>query len=164
MDIGARWGHYCGDLTRAYPVGGRFSPRQREIYAQVLAAHDQVVASYRPGEDTLKTLNDRCKQYMKESPLRGKDGDEVEQTMDFFMPHGITHHLGLYVHDVGDQEPPLTPGNVITIEPGIYLPAEGIGVRIEDDYLVTPRGLERLGPPLEAEVGEIESAMRKTNT
>ena len=162
VDIGARWGHYCGDITRAYPVGGRFSPRQREIYAQALAAHEQVVASYRPGEDTLKTLNDRCKQIMKDSPLRGKDGAGVEQTMEVFMPHGITHHLGLYVHDVGDPEPPLTPGNVITIEPGLYIPSEGIGARIEDDYLVTATGLQRLGPPLEKEADAVEHAMEES--
>jgi Xaa-Pro aminopeptidase len=161
VDIGARWGHYCGDITRAYPVGGRFSPRQREIYNQVLAAHEQIVASYSPGEDTLKTINDRCKQILKDSPLRGKDGDGVDQTMDFFMPHGMTHHLGLYVHDVGDPMPPLRPGNVITIEPGIYIPSEGIGVRIEDDYLVTTSGLERLGPPLEREADAVEQAMGK---
>jgi Xaa-Pro aminopeptidase len=159
VDIGARWGHYCGDLTRAYPVGGHLSPRQRDIYDQVLAAHEQVVTSYQPGVDTLKTLTDRCKQIMKDSPLRGKDGDGVEQTMDAFMPHGITHHLGLYVHDVGDQEPPLTPGNVITIEPGLYIPSEGIGIRIEDDYLVTATGLQRLGPPLEKAADAVERAM-----
>ena len=79
--------------------------------------------------------------------------------MDVFMPHNIGHFLGLDVHDVGDREPPLAPGHVITIEPGVYLPPEGIGVRIEDDYLVTPRGLERLGEPLEVEADEIEWAM-----
>ena len=79
--------------------------------------------------------------------------------MDAFMPHSLGHYLGLDVHDPGDREPPLAPGNVITIEPGIYLPSEGIGVRIEDDYLVTPAGLERLGPPLERTVEEIERAM-----
>jgi Xaa-Pro aminopeptidase len=159
VDIGARWGHYCGDITRAYPVGGRFSPRQREIYALVLAAHENVVASYQPGEDTLHTVNARCKQFLKDSTLRGRDGDGAEQTMDVFMPHGMTHHLGLDVHDVGDQDLPLSPGNVITIEPGIYIPNEGIGARIEDDYLVTETGLQRLGPPLEKDPNAIEEAM-----
>lgn len=80
--------------------------------------------------------------------------------MNQFMPHGLSHHLGLDVHDAGDPEEPLAPGNVITIEPGLYLPAEAIGVRIEDDYLVTPTGLELLGPSLEKETSAVEAAMR----
>lgn len=160
VDIGAWHGHYCGDITRAYPVGGRFTPRQREIYAQVLEVHRNIVNSYKPGEDTLKTLNERCKQLLRDSSLRGSNGDGAEQTMDNFMPHGMAHHLGLDVHDVGDQDPPLSPGNVITIEPGIYISPEGIGVRIEDDYLVTSSGLQRLGRPLESDPDDVEKAMR----
>jgi Xaa-Pro aminopeptidase len=160
VDIGARLGYYCGDLTRAYPVGGVFSPRQREIYNLVLDAHERVVASYRAGEDTLRTLSERCKEFLKDSPLRSKDEKGVEQTMNLFMPHGLSHHLGLDVHDVGDGEEPLKPGNVITVEPGLYLPGESIGVRIEDDYLVTATGLERLGPPLESDITALETAMR----
>jgi Xaa-Pro aminopeptidase len=161
VDIGARLGYYCGDLTRSYPVGGSFSPRQREIYGLVLDAHERVVSSYKPGEDTLKALTDRCKEFLKDSPLRSNNEKGEPQTMNLFMPHGLCHHLGLDVHDVGDSEAPLQPGNVITIEPGLYLPAEAIGVRIEDDYLVTADGLERLGPPLEKELGELEVAMRR---
>jgi Xaa-Pro aminopeptidase len=148
VDIGARFGHYCGDLTRTYPVGGALSPRQQEIYALVQEAHAHTLANYRPGADTLKMLSDRCKAFLKESPLRARDGEGKEQTMDDFMPHGLSHHLGLDVHDVGDPEPPLAPGSVITVEPGVYIPSEGIGVRLEDDYLVTAMGLERLGPSL----------------
>ena len=160
VDIGARFGYYCGDLTRAYPVGGAFSPRQREIYSLVQDAHERVIASYRPGEDTLKSISDRCKEFLKDSPLRSKNEKGEEQTMNLFMPHGLSHHLGLDVHDAGDPEEPLAPGNVITVEPGLYLPGEGIGVRIEDDYLVTAAGLERLGPPLEKETAALEAAMR----
>jgi Xaa-Pro aminopeptidase len=160
VDIGARVGHYGGDLTRTYPVGGVFSPRQREIYALVLDAHERAVSGYKPGEDTLPSLNARCKAFLTDSPLRAKDRTGVEQTMNTFMPHRLGHHLGLDVHDVGDPELPLTPGNVITVEPGLYIPSEGIGVRIEDNYLVTPTGLERLGPPLEREIEAIEAAMR----
>ena len=157
IDIGARFGHYTGDLTRTYPFGGTFSPRQREIYSLVLDAHERAISGYRPGIDTLQDLTDRCKAFFKDSPLRGIDSAGKEQTLDVFMPHGLSHHLGLDVHDVGDRELPLSPGNVITVEPGLYLPTEGIGVRIEDDYLVTPTGLERLGPPLEKSLAEIET-------
>lgn len=160
VDIGARAGHYAGDLTRTYPVGGTFSPRQREVYALVLAAHEHAVAECRVGRDSLDAINDRCKEFLKQSPLRSTDVAGKEREMDHFMPHSLGHHLGLDVHDVGDREAPLEPGNVITIEPGLYLPAEGIGVRIEDDYLVTKSGLERLGPPVPRTIDEIEAAMR----
>ena len=148
VDIGARSGHYCGDLTRTYAVGGKASARQQEVHTLVLAAHEQAVTGFQPGVDTLGTLNDRCKAFLKASSLRAKDALRNERTMDTFMPHRLGHHLGLDVHDVGDAEPPLSPGNVITIEPGIYIPSESLGVRIEDDYLVTIHGLERLGPAL----------------
>jgi len=160
VDIGARLGHYCGDITRTYPVGGRFGPRQREVYQTVLDVHRQIVATFKLGEDRLDDLTKRCKELLKESPLRSKDAGGDEKTMEQFMPHSIGHQLGMDVHDVGDGEQPLALGNVITIEPGLYLPAEGIGVRIEDDYLVTSAGLERLGPPLEVEVEEVEAVMR----
>ncbi|HLK54929.1 MAG TPA: Xaa-Pro aminopeptidase [Chthonomonadaceae bacterium] len=158
VDIGARFGHYTGDITRTYPVGGTFSPRQRELYALVLDAHERAISGYRPGQDTLLDLTDRCKAFFKDSPLHGVDSSGKEQTLDVFMPHGLSHHLGLDVHDLGDRELPLAPGNVITIEPGLYIPSEGIGIRIEDDYLVTETGLERLGPPLEKTLAEIETS------
>ncbi|HLV79806.1 MAG TPA: aminopeptidase P N-terminal domain-containing protein [Chthonomonadaceae bacterium] len=161
VDIGARSGHYAGDVTRTYPVGGAFSPRQQEIYALVLEAHEWAVAHYRPGTDSLKSLSDRCKAFLKESGLRARNLQGHEQTMDLFMPHGLTHHLGLDVHDMHgiiDMDQPLVPGSVITIEPGLYIPSEKIGVRLEDDYLVTETGLERLGPPLEKDIAALEAA------
>jgi Xaa-Pro aminopeptidase len=158
VDIGARLGYYCGDLTRTYPVGGKFSPRQREVYNLVLDAHERAITGYKPGEDTLKSLSDRCKEFLKDSSLRSKNEKGDEQTMNLFMPHGLSHHLGLDVHDVGDPESPLAPGNIITVEPGIYLPGEGIGVRIDDNYLVTAAGLERLGPALEKSIPELEGS------
>jgi Xaa-Pro aminopeptidase len=175
VDIGARYGHYSGDITRTYPVGGRFTPRRREVYELVLAAHRDVVTGYRPGEDTLQALNDRCKEFLRRSSLRAKDATGVERTMDLFMPHRLSHHLGLDVHDLtaliggnilgvyGEDglEQPLAPGAVITIEPGLYLPSESLGVRLEDDYLVTETGLERLGPSLAIEPDELEAIMQK---
>lgn len=161
VDIGARFGHYCGDITRTYPVGGRFGARQREVYQLVLDAHRRAVSDFKPGKDTLLAMSERCKEFLKTSPMRSKDGEGKERTMDHFMPHSLGHHLGLDVHDAGDNEMVVPTGSVITIEPGIYLPGEGIGARIEDDYLVTKKGLERVGPPLEVEVDELERAMRE---
>lgn len=161
VDIGARVGAYCGDLTRTYPAGGAFTPRQAEVYDLVMEAHRRTIEDFQPGKDSLKSLNDRCKAFLKEAPLRAVDGQGKEQSMEVFMPHGLSHHLGLDVHDVGEREAPLPVGSVITIEPGIYIPSEGIGVRIEDDYLVTESGLECLGPCLEKERAELETALRE---
>lgn len=174
VDIGARLGRYNGDITCTYPVGGRFAPRQREVYQLVLDAHQSVVQGYQPGKDTLQTLNDRCKAFLRESSLRGRDHTGNEQTMDLFMPHRLSHHLGLEVHDltalIGSNslgvygpdgtEQPLSPGAVITVEPGIYIPSESLGVRLEADYLVTETGLERLGPPLPFEIEALEALMQ----
>jgi Xaa-Pro aminopeptidase len=173
VDIGARHRHYSGDITRTYPVGGKFSPRQREIYQLVLAAHDEVVAGYRPGKDTLSALNERCRQFLHASSLRARNPTGTEQTMDTFLPHRLGHHLGLDVHDLtaligsnsldvydeNGREEPLTPGAVITIEPGLYIPSESLGVRLEDDYLVTETGLELLGPRLAIEPDDLEAIM-----
>ena len=98
---------------------------------------------------------------MAKSPLRAKDEAGVEHTMDHFFIHGLGHYLGMDVHDVGDTSKPCGPGEVFTIEPGIYIPSEGFGVRIEDDYLVTKDGLEKLSKDIPVEVNEIERQMTK---
>ncbi len=148
VDIGAKYRHYCGDLTRTYCVGGEPNARQQEIYGLVEEVFARVLIDYQPGIDSLFAMSERCKQLLKASPLRAKNAAGEVCTMDVFMPHGLSHHLGLDVHDVGDRDAPLLPGAVITIEPGLYIPSEGIGVRLEDDFLVTPTGLKRLGPEL----------------
>ena len=152
VDIGAEVDHYCGDLTRTYPVGGSMTVRQRDIYNLVRAAFQHTLEQYKPGVDSLKSLDDKCKAFLNESPSRALDADGKEQTMKTFMPHGLSHHLGLDVHDAvayADREAPLRAGNVITVEPGLYIASEGIGVRLEHDFLVTETGLQRLGPDVE---------------
>lgn len=148
VDIGAQVRAYTADLTRTFIVGGKPSERQREIYGLVAAALKYLVSSYRPGVDSLDDLNMRCKAFLKDHPLRAPDAHGEERTMDTFMPHGAGHHLGLDVHDVGERYEPLQPGAVFTLEPGIYLPEERIGVRLENDYLVTESGLRELGNAL----------------
>jgi Xaa-Pro aminopeptidase len=164
VDIGARVGHYNGDVTRTYPVGGKFSPgRRRDVYELVLAAHQDAVSAFKVG-DSLDDMTERCKELFKASKLRAKDAAKAEKTMETFFPHSLGHHLGLDVHDVNDateRHEPLPVGSVITIEPGIYLPDEAIGVRIEDDYLVTEAGLESLGSGLEMAAGDVERSMRR---
>lgn len=146
IDIGAEYSGYAGDVTRTYPVSGKFSPRQREIYQIVLEAQKRALEKVKPGA-TLRQIHRAAYDYIESK------GYEQE------FPHGTSHHLGLYVHDVGDTSKPLEPGMVITIEPGIYIDKEELGVRIEDDVVVTEKGYRMLSN-FPKEVAEIEALMR----
>lgn len=135
-DIGAEYSLYTADVTRTYPATGKFSARQREIYQLVLDAQTAAARQWKPGM-TLDALEKIAKAVLRSSPLRAKDTDGREYTMDHFFIHGLGHYFGMDVHDVGDYKRPLGPGQVFTIEPGIYIQTEKIGVRIEDDYVIT---------------------------
>lgn len=154
IDIGAASGGICSDCTRTFPVSAAFSPRQRELYQLVLDVQQQVVQSARPGVDALLTLDDRATELFRASPLRARDDDGELYPMNHFIQHSLGHYVGKQVHgeDTGwSPVDPLRAGQVLAIEPGIYVPAEGIGIRIEDTYLVTESGLECLtcGSPKE---------------
>jgi len=155
VDIGARYGYYCGDLTRTYPVDGGFTPRQRELYDLVLEAHDRAESAIRPGT-TIFELRKIAYQTFEDSPLRDSSGERLGQ---YFL-HGLGHFLGLDAHDPGGDHATLEPGMVITNEPGLYLPDEGIGIRIEDDHLVTPDGQENLSADLPRAADEVVALMR----
>ena len=143
VDIGARYGYYCGDLTRTFPVDGRFTPRQRELYEAVLAAHRAAVGELRPGA-TIAAVREAAFRSLEGSGVAGDGG----RSLGSFFIHGIGHFLGLEAHDAGGEGPTLAPGMVVTIEPGVYLGGEGVGVRIEDDYLITASGAECLSAGL----------------
>ena len=156
MDIGAEYGYYSADVTRTIPISGKFTPRQRQIYDLVYATQQAAIDSTRPGI-TIQRLSQIASQYMQEhsGTLCG-----AEPCNRYYI-HGLSHWLGMDVHDVGGSlQQPLRPGMVFTIEPGIYIPEEELGVRIEDDILVTETGAEVLsaGAPRKAE--EVERAMR----
>jgi Xaa-Pro aminopeptidase len=154
MDIGAEYGYFSADITRTVPVSGKFTPRQRAIYELVLGAQEAALAATRPGV-TVADLTRIARTYM-----RDHSGDLCgDSTCDQYFVHGLSHWLGMDVHDVGDYRTPLAPGMVITIEPGIYLPEEGLGVRIEDDILVTATGAELLSAGAPRKVAEIERLM-----
>lgn len=150
VDVGASVGYYASDITRTYPVSGKFTDRQAEIYDTVLACQKYIEDLARPGlylasaEHADKSLHHKALQFLKENGFPNA------------MPHGIGHFMGIDVHDVGDRSIPLQPGDVITIEPGIYLPDEGIGVRIEDDYLITPNGALCLSEEIPKEREDLE--------
>lgn len=155
MDIGAEYGYYSADVTRTIPVSGRFTDRQRRIYELVLATQQAAIDSTRPGM-TIRQLSQIAQNYM-----RANSGDlcGAEPCNRYFV-HGLSHWLGMDVHDVGDYSTPLAAGMVFTIEPGIYIPEENLGVRIEDDILVTSSGAEVLSAGAPRSVREIEAAMR----
>lgn len=155
VDIGAEYGQYSADVTRTFPVDGTFTPRQRAIYELVLAAQRAAIAAVRPGT-TIGALNRVARKY-----IRDHSGDLCgDRTCDAYFIHGLSHWLGMRVHDVGDYGAPLVPGMVLTIEPGIYLPSEALGVRIEDDVLVTEDGAEILSAGAPRTVEAIEALMR----
>lgn len=138
VDIGAQVEGYCADITRTYPVAESFTTRQQEIYDLVLAAQKYIEGLARPGVWlSNKNEPDQSLHHLAVKFL-------TEQGYGKNFTHGIGHFLGLDVHDVGDYTQPLSEGDVITIEPGIYIPSESIGVRIEDDYLITFDGNECL--------------------
>ena len=145
-DIGAEYDHYASDITRTFPVGGRFLPEQRQVYETVLAAQDAAAAKVRPGA-----------QYDDLQTAANVVIDRAGRRDAFW--HGLGHFVGLDVHDVGDYSAPLPAGAVITIEPGIYLPDRNIGVRIEDEYLVTATGNEHLSRAIPRTVAEVEAAV-----
>jgi Xaa-Pro aminopeptidase len=154
VDIGARYGYYCGDLTRTYPANGHFTKRQREIYDLVLLAHDRAAEAMRPGV-TVFDLRKIVYGVFEQSSVRDANGESLGR----YFIHGLGHPLGLDAHDPGADETPLEPGMVITNEPGIYLPDEELGVRIENDFLITSEGAENLSAKLPTKADDIEAMM-----
>ncbi len=158
-DIGAEYSLYTADITRTYPATGKFTERQRAIYQLVLDTQSAAAAHFKPGM-TNGDLHVFAARFLRASPLRAKDTDGREYTMDHFFIHGLGHALGMDVHDVADDLHQLQPGEVFTIEPGVYIQTEKLGVRIEDDYLVTPEGtLRKLSGKIPSEPDDIEKIM-----
>ncbi len=133
LDLGAESNYYAADITRTFPVNGKFTDRQRAFYEIVLDTEEKVIAAVRPGV-TLRELNDLAKKLLAEGLIRmGLIEDEAGLIEYYF--HSIAHHLGLDTHDTAQHGVPLQPGMVVTIEPGLYIAEEAIGIRIEDDVL-----------------------------
>ena len=155
VDIGAEFDYYCADLTRTYPVSGTFTKRQKEIYNLVLQTQEYIADLAKPGmwlnnkEQPEKSLHHLAKSFLDKKGY-GK-----------YFPHGIGHFLGLDVHDVGNTLEPLQEGDVITIEPGIYIPEEKIGVRIEDNYWIIKDGNVCLSQPLPKDAKTIEEMVQQ---
>ncbi len=149
MDVGARFGYYCADITRTVPANGKFTKEQREIYEIVLEAQQRAMDAIRPGVKIRDVIHRVAKEFI-ESKGYGK-----------YFPHSTSHYLGMEVHDVGDYNQPLEPGVVITVEPGIYIPEKKIGIRIEDDVVVTENGYRLLSGKVPRDPDAIERLMRQ---
>lgn len=157
LDLGVRYQGYCSDITRTYPVSGKFSERQRKVYEIVLKANKEVAAQAKPGMTT-KELNEICKKVLTQGCMELGLIDKEEDIGKYYM-HGVSHHLGLDVHDVTVEGVKLAPGSIITDEPGLYIDEWEIGIRIEDDLLITEDGCRVLSAAIIKEPDEIEAFM-----
>jgi Xaa-Pro aminopeptidase len=144
LDVGAEWDHYCADISRTVPVDGTFTPEQAAIYDIVLRAQNAAIDAVKPGI-TVREVHEVARDVIREAGY-----------IDDFI-HSTSHHLGLDVHDVADYGIPLAAGMIITVEPGIYLPDVEIGVRIEDDVLVTATGHRLLSGDIPREREAVEA-------
>jgi Xaa-Pro aminopeptidase len=159
IDVGGEYGGYAADITRTLPANGKFSPRQREIYDIVLGAQNAVIDAIKPGVSMY--AGDRNLQRIADDYINSHGRDKQGRTLGRYFNHGISHYVGLDVHDPGDINAALKPGMVITAEPGIYIPEENLGVRIEDDILVTADGHKILTERLPRTAAEIEQLVSK---
>lgn len=167
LDVGAQYSGYTADITRTLPANGKFTARQREIYEIVLGAQNAALSAIGPGrvmgchaKDKKDTLQAIAYNYIN---THGKDL-HGKPLGPYFM-HGLGHNIGLNVHDVTPTNcEPLAPGMVVTVEPGIYIPEENLGVRIEDDVLITETGAELLSQKLPRDPAEIEKIMAEAAT
>lgn len=154
LDLGAAKHHYCADISRTFPISGQFTDLQRKIYQIVLDCNKATINFIRPGV-TLVEMNNFAKQFLAKSCVeQGLIQNEEEIGRVYY--HSVSHHLGLDTHDGEDRSSALVAGNVVTCEPGLYFKEHNIGVRIEDDILVTEDGREILSARIVKEVKDIE--------
>lgn len=161
MDVAGEYSMYASDITRTVPANGRFTPRQREIYDIVLGAQRAAMAAFVSGRSTIGREGPASLYKVAYDYINTHGKDLHGQPLGQYFIHGLGHFVGLSVHDVGDASKPLGPGMVFTIEPGIYIPEEKLGVRIEDIYYVAADGkLVDLTEELPHTADEIERAMK----
>ena len=158
MDVGAQYSGYSADITRTLPANGKFTPRQREIYDIVLGAQNAAIAALKPGMNYCDT-GSKSVYKIAYDYINSHGKDLHGQRLGQYFIHGLGHDIGLNVHDPGDTCKPLEPGMVVTVEPGVYIPEENIGVRIEDDFLITETGHKFLSERLPRDPDAIEKIM-----
>lgn len=168
MDAASGYANYNADLTRTIPVSGRFSRRQKKVYNAVLRVLRASIAGATVGKlhrdwqkESQVHMNEELLKLGLLKPSQVKKQDPENPACRKYYMHGLGHPLGLDVHDVGDMNVPFAPGTVLTVEPGIYIPDEGFGVRLEDDIVVTENGPVNLMEKIPIEANEIESIMNR---
>jgi Xaa-Pro aminopeptidase len=168
MDFGASYGGYNADLTRTIPVNGKFSRRQKTVYNACLHLHDYAKSILKPGitivDYTDKVGEEATQQFLKIGLLKKtdvKNEDPENRAYRKYLYHGISHHLGIDVHDLGTRTEPIKAGMLLTVEPGIYIEEEGMGVRIENNVWITRNGNKDLFKNIPITVEEIEGAMKR---
>ncbi|MGI9544102.1 MAG: M24 family metallopeptidase, partial [Cyclobacteriaceae bacterium] len=168
MDVGANYANYNADMTRSIPVGGRFTSRQKDVYNAVLRVMRGAMDMLVPG-NAIPTYHQEVGKIM-EAELIGlglldktdvKNQDPAKPAYKKYFMHGTSHHLGLDVHDYGDMQRPFEPGMVFTVEPGIYIREEDLGIRLENDVVITKDGLTDLMANIPLEAEEIEDLMNQ---
>ncbi len=168
MDFGASYGGYSADLTRTIPVNGKFTPRQKEVYNACLDLHRYARSLLKPGISLAgyhKKMGERAGEVfigiglLTESDIRNQAPESPAYMK--YMYHGVSHHLGIDVHDLGPRHEPLLEGMVLTVEPGIYIEEERLGIRIENDVWITADGNKDLMGAIPITVDEIEGLMKK---
>lgn len=166
LDVGAEYGNYNADMTRTIPVNGRFTKRQRQVYDAVLRVHRVAPEILRPGVN-IQDYHKEIGRVMESELISLGLLDQTEVSKQdpaqplykkYFM-HGTSHHLGLDVHDVGTMYEPIVPGMIFTVEPGIYIPEEGIGIRLENNFVIQENGYLDLMKNIPIEAEEIEELM-----
>jgi Xaa-Pro aminopeptidase len=154
-DLGATHGQYRGDITRTYPANRKFNPLQKQIYETVLKANQLIIQMAKPGLKIVD-LQQACLKFLAEAALKEGWIKTAEEIGKIYY-HNVGHHLGLDTHDPIARDIPLEPGCVITVEPGLYIKELGIGIRIEDNILITEKGCENLSIDIPKTIEEIES-------
>jgi len=162
LDVACAQDGYAADVTRTLPANGHFTPRQREIYDIVLGAQNAAIAAVKPGV-IMSRANPASPASIAYDYIDAHGKDREGRSLGRYYIHGLSHDIGLNVHDPGISNTPLQPGMVITIEPGIYLPEEKLGVRIEDDVLVTETGAKVLSARLPRTADEVEAIMAQAH-
>jgi Xaa-Pro aminopeptidase len=168
MDFGAEYGGYCADLTRTVPVNGKFTRRQKTVYNACLHLHNYAKSLLKPGisivDYTERVGEEATQQFLKIGLLRKSDvrnEDPSNRAYRKFLYHGISHHLGIDVHDLGTRNEPIKQGMVFTVEPGIYIEEEQMGIRIENNVCITRNGNQDLMKHIPITTDEIEALMKR---